>query len=677
MAPRIRIESSEMGPITQIPLEYFVEHVLPPLHPDINVDAVFQKLKRAGKGTRRPITKSGRWWGFGQDPMNTRYSVSRSYVHFPKIIDAIVQYGAPHGFVPCLDFMHNPRPFPTHKTRDDSVFPDAFMLPSGTSKTDVKWADIGVVGEYDKNEPSDSPNSNIKWSVARALEDPRRRFIFGYTVENTSMKLWFFHRTEAIFSTGFNFITDPRTLIHVFLSLLFAEPHELGWDTTMNPIPDPGDNMQYDFTVESSDGSKSLFRSLELIYGGESATRRRRGTRIWKVIRVIDGIPSGEPLVLKDSWIHEESEREGTTLRRIQDCNNTDDFQHNFSTHFLTVVRDGDVILHSSRRPPSRDHSLHHVQVCRRNRQLGNGTSDSSPLSGRKVHYRVVFKERCRPLHLDIPLSDVFRALGQTCAALKILHEAGWVHRDVSMNNVMLDEAGRARLADLEYAKKMGDDSVPEFRVGTVPFMSSEVHSQTYWCGTLEAAPIPRIPRSPQQQTPHNSNNSSSSLSGIHKFAAAAAKRYGPLWRSPSPGNDSAPPPCPPAATGRFPVFRYNPLHDLESVFWIATFFLFNHSPEDTSHAVTKQRKEAANRVLYNQHHHCAIIRLDGTFEEELASLSKPLEALGRMLEMLRSELTAAYYAAEKDITCITSSVASDLHDRFMKILQSMSDLAE
>ncbi len=45
------------------------------------------------------------------------------------------------------------------------------------------------------------------------------------------------------------------------------------------------------------------------------------------------------------------------------------------------------------------------------------------------------------------------------------MHTAGWVHRDVSIGNILIDETGHGRLVDLEYAKRMGDDSIPESRV--------------------------------------------------------------------------------------------------------------------------------------------------------------------------------------------------------------------
>ena len=46
-------------------------------------------------------------------------------------------------------------------------------------------------------------------------------------------------------------------------------------------------------------------------------------------------------------------------------------------------------------------------------------------------------------------------------AALRLLRKLGWVHRDVSIGNILFSD-GHAKLADLEYAKKMGDSKSHE-----------------------------------------------------------------------------------------------------------------------------------------------------------------------------------------------------------------------
>lgn len=38
-------------------------------------------------------------------------------------------------------------------------------------------------------------------------EDPRRRFVFAFTIENTQMRVWMLDRSGAVVSEPFNFIT--------------------------------------------------------------------------------------------------------------------------------------------------------------------------------------------------------------------------------------------------------------------------------------------------------------------------------------------------------------------------------------------------------------------------------------------------------------------------------------
>jgi serine/threonine protein kinase len=47
--------------------------------------------------------------------------------------------------------------------------------------------------------------------------------------------------------------------------------------------------------------------------------------------------------------------------------------------------------------------------------------------------------------------------------ALQLLHQYGWVHRDVSCGNLLVFDGG-GKLSDLEYTKKMSQESTHEIR---------------------------------------------------------------------------------------------------------------------------------------------------------------------------------------------------------------------
>lgn len=83
-----------------------------------------------------------------------------------------------------------------------------------------------------------------------------------------------------------------------------------------------------------------------------------RGTRVWRVRKVVDGQKVGPPRVLKDCWINADRLREGTTLRNIiQQL----PMQHPARRHFLTIEVDADVIVNGH---PDCTDTMHHGLVC-------------------------------------------------------------------------------------------------------------------------------------------------------------------------------------------------------------------------------------------------------------------------------------------------------------------------
>lgn len=46
------------------------------------------------------------------------------------------------------------------------------------------------------------------WSMNHVMrESLRRRFVFGYTIEDTNMRLWFLSRSDVLVCEHFNFLT--------------------------------------------------------------------------------------------------------------------------------------------------------------------------------------------------------------------------------------------------------------------------------------------------------------------------------------------------------------------------------------------------------------------------------------------------------------------------------------
>ena len=53
----------------------------------------------------------------------------------------------------------------------------------------------------------------LLWSITYIMqEDPERRFVYGFTIEDTRMRIWFGNRSEMLVSFPFDFITVRRIL---------------------------------------------------------------------------------------------------------------------------------------------------------------------------------------------------------------------------------------------------------------------------------------------------------------------------------------------------------------------------------------------------------------------------------------------------------------------------------
>ncbi len=109
---------------------------------------------------------------------------------------------------------------------------------------------------------------------------------------------------------------------------------------------------------------------------------------------------------------------------------------------------------------------------------------DSGQTADGRVYYLMPFAEGetlgARLARGPLPLNEAIRMAGELAEALAFAHQAGYVHRDVKPDNIMI-EAGRAVLADFGLARRIVATSVgpgyrtePGIAVGTPAYMSPE-----------------------------------------------------------------------------------------------------------------------------------------------------------------------------------------------------------
>ncbi|KAI5993499.1 hypothetical protein EDD15DRAFT_2518820 [Pisolithus albus] len=199
--------------------------------------------------------------------------------------------------------------------------------------------------------------------------------------------------------------------------------------------------------------------------------------------------------------------------------------------------------------------------------------------------------------------------------ALQVLHSVDWVYRDIRGSNA-LRRGEMGKLPDLEYAKHIDDSVTHEVRTGTLEFMANEVEAQEYLF------------------EPHGGQG----------------RGEGKL-----PSDDFE---CP---------FRFNPLHDMESLWWIATWTLFYHVDQKgdrpSSEQITQFHKLFPGRLDSASRMRAFAARL------KYKVLPASFHGAGAEVEFMHQGILAAYNESEKRMPPTYTNPLEKLHSDFTDCL--------
>lgn len=279
--------------------------------------------------------------------------------------------------------------------------------------------------------------------MARCINfDLSRRFNFAYTIENTNMRLWFCDRAQIVASESFNFITvsilrirriayyddlhpqNREPMIHFFLSLVYADLQELGWDATMTALED-GEN--YDIRVDGFDGTTRTYRTVRPLFLHDLNQVKHNRTHVWMVIPLEDGEAHGDPVVLKDTWVATDHMAEGFILEEILNSGREKEIRTEIEACIPTVLFHGEVLSDLDRttldctRSFSPDTSvsvdlkqvakLHMCRTAEAHAELAKTTSALHEPP--QIHYRLVLKEVGKELGMEWSPDVIFKTLAQ------------------------------------------------------------------------------------------------------------------------------------------------------------------------------------------------------------------------------------------------------------------------
>ncbi|KAI0797194.1 hypothetical protein C8Q75DRAFT_888257 [Abortiporus biennis] len=634
----------------------FLDKLLPD-HSDINLVNTKAYL------IHRNVITNNRWKAFSEDnPADATTNENTTFAKLQTVIGEVISAAGQH----CdrsSNFYYGtgPNTAPESTTEYPNLTrPDGYFLPTNVQQNPtVSWYDIAVSAEFKKANKRDALEDSMH-HVLRS--DPSRRFTYGFTIEDTDMRLWFCSRSAVIASTPFDFITDQNTFIRAMTAFAFASKEELGWDHSVElhrPVSEP---PYYTFEVHEWKDGKVIkthkYRTVEPLSTFSADAIIGRATRVYKAVLIdpVTGKPGTQTVALKDYWLDEDRATENEIQQAIyEDARGNQRQTAILQKHLLTIVREGAV--------PTVDGNVDNTKTIMRDldlrreefhklllkdysdqiRQIRHGSGHHfAPSSGRnelpyifsapKKHIRLVYFEVGIALHsIDRP-HTFFSTIRDIVIALEVLTELGWVHRDVSPGNG-LNCDGVGKLSDLEYAKKMSVDGSHELRTGTQAFMAYEVAQGRY-------------------------------------IAEAEGDEHPPMTLSTSTSRPD------------FPTFFYNPLHDLESIWWICLWGVCLHYVQEdpVQERLRAQLREAINLFAVTSLHarHTMLVSKIRFQSEFRVHLDREFPEIADFLENTRRHLYWRYrHIIDSTTEQIDVKMFNGIHGQILNFLKPCLEVTQ
>ncbi|KAG8840137.1 hypothetical protein FRB96_009595, partial [Tulasnella sp. 330] len=324
--------------------------------------------------------------------------------------------------------------------------------------------------------------------------------MYGITIENQWMSVWYFSRSHCAISEPFDFTVDYERFVTIMLSFLFATSKELGYDDEIRRWRDLDGHICYVYKIGTS-----YYRTIEQIDEHQTGRLGGRATRVWKAIEIVSAndlrpAPGSVEVVIRDIWLQDgakteealqtaifeslqkvaillndeerlekpTSEDDGRMIDRIKAAKSCNDWtgalecvkNRRYEDYFLrigsygfgaktkTKAADAEAapdIFKAAKHP-----IVESAQLPGANRSTISTSTSTSHGYGAppppKVHreysirtrHFLVYTEVCVALQFLVDYQDVLKGLEDAVMALRLLLLAGWVHRDISAGNILL-----------------------------------------------------------------------------------------------------------------------------------------------------------------------------------------------------------------------------------------------
>ena len=370
------------------------------------------------------------------------------------------------------------------------------------------WAEILVAGELKSNPVQDGQMPvwlDLATYVREVFRAQDRRFVLGFTLCGSMMRLWQFDRSGSSGSSSYDIDEAGFRFVQVMLGYFLMNDKQLGFDPTIQQ----SDGKRY-MEITRDDQIERLFLTEEI---RKQAAVAGRATTCWRAYS--DGVNSKEPLVVKDSWQYEERPEEGELIKEaidkgvrniaryyhhetVQVDEKNDDTTGNVRRGLMKACGRTTFRQKSSNKPEAPISESLEKTIPSRSQSRSNSrkrSSDSTPMAPpltkrscsslrsinpkksfhNRVHRRVITRDPGRPIYEASSRVAVIKGfigaisgkyagirindISLTCSGHESLLNAGILHRDVSIGNIILTgKEDDGFLIDLDLAIKTSDN---------------------------------------------------------------------------------------------------------------------------------------------------------------------------------------------------------------------------
>ncbi|KAL2050313.1 hypothetical protein ABVK25_009421 [Lepraria finkii] len=378
-----------------------------------------------------------------------------------------------------------------------------------TSTRKPNWSEILVTGELKSNPDQDRYEKawvDLATYAREVFRTQDRRFVLGFTICGSRIRLWHFDRSGACGSSSFDINQDGLAFTRAMLGYYLMTDEQLGLDPT---VQGPEGKRYIEITRDSQVERLILTKSIK-----KQAAIVARGTTCWRAYRDTD--KTKKPLIVKDSWQYEERPEEGLlieeatnrgveniaryyhhetvrvhgeiddtlgNIRRgmMEACGRTS-FRQNAPKKPGPTASDsqGAAVTGQMQPPPllrkrsSSSAQLELQSSAKRSRSNFQSQEPEKPLHNR-IHRRVVTQDPGKHIDDASSLKGIINGFLGAIHGHESLLKFGALHRDISIGNIMLTEnEDDGFLIDFDLSIKTSDDhaSGAPSKTGTKVFMA-------------------------------------------------------------------------------------------------------------------------------------------------------------------------------------------------------------